>query len=105
MSGRPRTPARGRPLPSWCRPRYKPEAAGPGRLRRAAGVDSQRLQPELRRTADPGSGDRRSLRAPEPLCRRTRSVRGSVREPAASKEKLEAAIEGHVLAAGELMGT
>jgi Raf kinase inhibitor-like YbhB/YbcL family protein len=26
-------------------------------------------------------------------------------EPAASKEKLEAAIEGHVLAAGELMGT
>ena len=50
----------------------------PRRLGRAAGVDGQRLQPELRRAADDRRGARRPLRAAQPLRRRPGALRGCV---------------------------
>ena len=52
------------------------DPARPRRLGRAARVDGQRLQPELRRPADHGGGARRPLRAPQALRGRAGAVRG-----------------------------
>ena len=53
--------------------------ARPRRERRAARVDGQRLQPELRRAADDGVGARRPLRPAPAVRRRPRAVRARVR--------------------------
>ena len=54
----------------------------PRRLGRAAGVDGQRLQPQLRRAADDRRGARRPLRPAQPLRRRPGALRRCRRRPA-----------------------
>src|SRR6476661_2926134 len=51
------------------------DQAAPARLGRAARVDGERLQPQLRGAADNGGRARRSLRAAQALRRRSRAVR------------------------------